>query len=311
MDINVDYVERLRSQLPIPELEFVLPRSPTSTLLNIEKSDTNLSLLQLNELAHCKLAQIVAEHNTTLGKVATHANRFIYNIEFLKHVDTCIIGTENEQLKALLNRAKSEKIAAIPKYWQNLLAGSSEITTIWTISRFPLAIDVNQGEQDTLNALNQLANVSHSIKQNQFSEINSETVTDSLEKLNNNPYLSSLFTAIKQQIGYTKLITEQLYKHDLDKICETGKSNQAGKILTNIFSKYYAKQLQPYHNQLLTKYQRVRAHLVTIYSHKINNAAINSNLINEIETYADLKAVSLTHVIWWQKLYKKCVITPG
>lgn len=72
---------------------------------NVAKSisPNSIGLLDLAELNHCRLGGLIANHNSSLGKVSQPSNLLIYQLEFIKAAPDCIKTLGDSELKAVLS----------------------------------------------------------------------------------------------------------------------------------------------------------------------------------------------------------------
>ena len=310
-EINLDYHARLNTQLTLPKLtpyqdskKLVVP-----TFSNIDAS--TIGILQLNKLQHCQLGQLIAERNSQLGKVSGPSSEFVYNVRFIQMVPNCIATLNDAELTKQLNEVKQQKADLLFTYWEKMLFLDKQLASLYLPVSYSL-LDVNQTQkQHTLNTLHYLASVKSALINQEFNQINTAELEAHLATLFKNSYLPSLLRALYEQIFILQQQNKALESVSFSDICKTGHNNQSATVLTNIFSKFYGSNIQGYHNDLLQEYMQVKPALLDLWQNQYHQPYKSDLKIHPLSLDNSLKQYSVTHVIWWQQLYKRCNIQPG
>jgi hypothetical protein len=125
-----DYRERLFRTLDIaathaPELAFT--RFPTQPTLRSDNARETIDILDLWSIRDCALHGVVAQRNSSLGRVAQPSTRMFYELDFLRLAPQCIdllLQQGKEDLAATLSKARAGKEARLPwVIWQGVLGG--------------------------------------------------------------------------------------------------------------------------------------------------------------------------------------------
>ena len=74
--------------------------------------------------------------------------------------------------------------------------------------------------------------------------INSDDILSALEPLNRYKFDQQLIQAAREQISLNNTATQFVNSLVVEDICPKGKNKQQAKIVSNIFNKYYLKQIQ-------------------------------------------------------------------
>ncbi len=313
-DTYSEYQARLANALDTPPAE-------SSKLGNIKlntrsfdtQSTVNVSILQLAQLNSCALSTLIAQHNSQLGKVATPATQLIYHIEFIKAAPACLqtldkTSNSYQQITA----AKHEKQALLASYFAQFLYTDTELKKTWQLTHYELDNNFN-GLVETELALQRLANIHKQISTQQYQQINTQAIYQSLEQLNRFNFNQALITAVRQQTHLNNQTTAYLAQIELNQLCDPIKNKRQAQVVSNVFKKYYLAQLQPYQAQLTGALERLMPHyqalwLQSSYLDKALKPMLQpehpGNLLN------GLKQSAKEHVIWWQRFYKTCEISP-
>ncbi|MBQ4799058.1 DUF3080 family protein [Pseudoalteromonas sp. MMG006] len=313
-DTNKTYVERLSSTLDVAAIEpnllkqlSLLPPAP------LEKNNITLSIVELAGISHCKLNVLISEHNNQLGKTASAAGKFKYQINFIQSAQICLNSLDkNSPIFSKIQKAKTYKQTHLMHYFNTMLFKERELNQTWQLTSTELNKEP-AGYSDTLHALKQLVIIKEQISTQQFNSINANAIFSALEQLNKYQFNQALIQSARMQVVLNNSATDFVKTLDLNDLCPEGKHNKKAKIISNVFQKFYLKDIQPYQAQLtgyLEELQPLYKELwfgQSITSESINNLIkpkSNTNLLNL------LKSSAKNHVIWWQRFYKTCEISP-
>ena len=126
-----DYQARLFRTLDIPAGDSATgnyPRFPAQRYLRTDPAREVIDILDLWSLRECALHSVLAERNSSLGRVARPSSRMVYELDFLRLAPACIellLLSGKEELAATLRDASTRKAARLPAaIWQGVLGGA-------------------------------------------------------------------------------------------------------------------------------------------------------------------------------------------
>ncbi|MEI8669372.1 MULTISPECIES: DUF3080 family protein [unclassified Pseudoalteromonas] len=312
--INNTYITRLSDTLNTsPITPVVLEQLKLTRPSVLSESKITLSIVELAGLTRCRLNILISEHNNQLGKTATAASQLKYQINFIQSADNCLNTLDdNTAIYSKISDAKNQKQAHLMHYFNTMLFKEPELNRTWLLTSNELSMQP-AGYSDTVEALTQLVTIKKQIKSQQFSQVNTDSLFNALEQLNKYRFNQALVQSARQQIALNNSATQFVKTISFGDLCPTGKNKKEAKIISNVFQKYYLKQIQPYQAQL-TGYLEVLQPLYNRlwFEENITVKQINylidenspNNLLNQ------LKGSAVEHVVWWQKFYKTCEISP-
>lgn len=312
--VNDTYLQRLANTLnlesdePPPLVPLKLNSPPV-----LNKAKITLGIVELAGISRCNLNVVISEHNNQLGKTATAAGRLKYQIDFIQEAEQCLSTLEiDSPVYKKINEAKEQKQAHLMHYFNLMLFKEPELNRTWSLTSSELSSKA-AGFSDTQDALNKLITIKNQIKSNDFNKINTDNIYSALEQLNKFRFNQILIQSVRQQIVLNHLATQLVTTLNLDEMCISGRNKKTAKIISNVFQKFYIDQIQPYQASL-TGYLEVLQPMYyqlwfeqSVTTERINKLlAPNSqhNLLNQLKTSA------VDHVVWWQKFYKTCEISP-
>ncbi|MBH0077777.1 DUF3080 family protein [Pseudoalteromonas sp. SWYJ118] len=312
--VNATYVERLSSTVNVNTTQPApLKQLPLLQPTPIAQSDLTLSIVELAGISQCKLNVLISEHNNQLGKTASAAGQLKYQINFIKSAQVCLNTLDkNSPSYTKILAAKNYKETHLMHFFNAMLFKEPELNKTWLLTSNELSSEP-AGFSDTLQALKQLVLIKQQINAKQFSKINSDSIFSALEQLNKYQFNQALIQSARKQVVLNNNATQFVKTLNFNTLCPEGKNNINAKIISNIFQKFYLKEIQPYQAQL-TGYLEV---LQPLYNELWFNESISSPQINNLVKTGStsnllnlLKSSAKNHVIWWQGFYKTCEISP-
>lgn len=124
--LDVDRPEVSRGELP------VMPRQRD---LRMTATEASIDLLDFLALGDCELQSVVAEKNSSLGRVATPLSNLIYELRFLSLAEICAeqISTNEPELAEQLAEVVGVKTEELPAVIFSALLGGEEFRAFWRL----------------------------------------------------------------------------------------------------------------------------------------------------------------------------------
>ena len=324
MALQDDYLKRLSNALdvdpaqPLDTAEIIRYRLPARRERVINIPEVRISLIELLvEVRRCpKLQQQISLRNNSLGKQLSPSSRLAYEGDLLRAIDACIDyvrGDEEQALLGTLAQLAQDKRAQLPAVFWNALNASPEVERYLRFDEHALALNADK-DSAALDALAQLARIGHALP---------GTLPPSAEQLD--PLFFALHASDKggQLIHSLVSLTHSLNqgsrmlqnRQQQRPVCPTGKATERGRILQNIFVKYYAGSLQPYLAQVDQRGQSWSDSLRSLSNVSQVPAATHQYLqslsADQDSLWADFQKATVRHVRSWQDLLNSCGLAPG
>ena len=271
-----------------------------------------IGITELAGISQCKLNVLISEHNNQLGKTATAASKLKYQIDFIQSAQNCLNSLDKQsKIYNKIAAAKTQKQAQLTQFFNNMLFSEPELNSSWQLTGQELSTQP-AGFSDTVEGLKKLTTIKQLIENQNSMAINSDDILSALEPLNKYKFNQQLIQAAREQISLNHAATQFVNTLTLEDICPKGKNKQQAKIVSNIFNKYYLKQIQPYQAQLSGYLETLQPLYVQLwFNQAVSSEGVNALLDpNAKNLLAQLKSSAKEHVIWWQKFYKTCEISP-
>ena len=151
-------LERVLDQRSQRVAENSFPRLPAVRALRLEPAQENIELLDFLRLRRCELQQVVAERNSSLGRLARPSQRLVHEIDFLRLGDACLeaIRDDYPELAADLQRVLASKRADLPVAIWQATVGGEEFRDFWQARSGPLPLAFEE-DSALLQSLEQLS----------------------------------------------------------------------------------------------------------------------------------------------------------
>jgi hypothetical protein len=257
-----DYQARLQRTLQL-ELEAPsppgLPRFPRPRELLAASAQDTIGLIELWSLRDCALHGLIAQKNSSLGRVALPSTQLFHELDFLRLLPACLQqlnASGNEALALQLSQVGTAKREDLPNIiWQALLGGQ-EYREYWnTPQQLPdYTAGMGAPGRSAAQALTRLAGAWLSGNY----ELDRGAVEEHLKQLG----------AGAGGALYKSLLLQQLYLDNLDAamrvrlqvrpICYSAGDDTA-PILDNVVRKYFIGEVQPWSVQLQRGAQQLHA----------------------------------------------------
>lgn len=251
-----DYEERLFRTLGITEVDSLVPqypRFPAPRYLRIDSSREAIDILDLWSLRECALHGVLAERNSSLGRVARPSTRMFYELDFLRLAPACIdllLQSGKEELAATLGDALADKEARLPAViWQGVLGGA-EYRHYWKspqrLGDYPHATSYASDQ-----ALQALASDVRRWLAHDYRFERAE-VEAALQKIHGGDG-GALYKSVVLQAVYLERIDAAVQQRlQAGPVCRSGKDSRAS-ILDTVVRKFFVGRIQPWSVRLQTR----------------------------------------------------------
>ncbi len=301
-----------------------IPLFPPRRERLLPQTDLRQGLIEVLALRHCNLLGLIAERNSSLGKVMRPSQQLIYEMRFLVQLRDCQqrlhLNPEAESdLKLKLDRIYRIKSSELPNALWNALYVSSEMENNFSRGDPPLPLDPEDGASTSLASLTRLATLSALIATPDW---HLPAVLDELEQhyqvLNANRFGSQWLKSVwllTQTLEQTARLLDS--REQRAQLCPQQRPTPKAKILLNVFTKYYAGEVQLYMARVDRDGRRWKALHQGLFT---TLPATDAMLDYNHQVFADDNPDSLWqryisardhHTRSWQATLRACNLMPG
>lgn len=303
------YQQRMANILDAESLEFetvVLPRYPARQLLEQNIAEQNIKLFEFYQLKQCRLYSMVAERNTTLGRIQSPSTRYVYEKSLLTALNDCLEKTTDSQLQEKMHNWLELKNQSISTKWADLIQLSDEIKQGFSAHRGLIDGSIKDGLHQTKEAFNYLLGLETT------KQVNSSELEQHLKHIHDQPLPAKLWLSqllLRVQLGQ---INTWLNQHAGELTCQTRQQKETAEYLRNVFQLFFVEKIQPVASQL----NHYHYQLNPIFTRLVEHASLSEAYAKYIQTqhfdeFSEYQTAMRNHLVFWQALFKACHMRPG
>ncbi|MEL0636230.1 DUF3080 family protein [Marinomonas sp. TI.3.20] len=197
----------------------------------------DVSILDFLSLQQCDVGFLVGEKNSVLGRVMPTSQRFLYEINIIRAIESCPI--ENTQLANKLKSVAEIKRKELPMAFTNALFNSAEGQTFFSLSNgfIPLNNDLSH-YQTLLASLRDINAVGEQLSS--LPRIKGKVFEGDLKALSDSEYAGQLIYSVAQLSRFLEAVSNAINNLSPD-VC-----GPPVVFLKQQFERHYIKVIQPY-----------------------------------------------------------------
>ncbi len=316
----VDYQRRLAEALatppPSPSPPDNIPAFPEPGERLFEIPETREGLLDVHALRRCHITTLVAERNSTLGRVAPPSQRWHYELELWRRLEACRESEVAEELgeadRARLERLTTTKGEQLARVGWNTLLGSSEWVGNFSRASRPLAPRGVADLAPHLAALDYLETATR----NQFNrdwQLDTSTLEGHLKTLQESPLSARLLRTLmltNQRLAETNALLATRLRQ--------GAACERRDALRRVSEEPLSSRVQPFITTLAEQTEAWFGALDRLYdAHEVARAPIRDyhrrwfSLETPDTPWAEFQAAHATHEALWDRLRQACGLDQG
>ncbi|WP_420554167.1 DUF3080 family protein [Neptuniibacter marinus] len=286
-------------------------------------------LLDVMNLKECKLLPLIAERNSSLGKVYAPSQKMYYELIFFHALEKCRkkLNTDtqvDQKLLAQVDTIYQIKKENLPSELWNGIFTAKEIELNFSRAKDLLPLLDDGSTQNSINAIKTLTDIIKSPRLDTQWEIPQalNNLESNYKILYNNRSGPKILSSLQLLTAHL-MNASQTIEHGLQKkqLCFNNTPSRRARIIQNVFYKYYIGEVQPY--------------LAMVHKYAVEWRSANNQLIDSFNSY-NLKPSKQLEIyqrlilsnsqpdsLWaqyifardkhtqsWQKLLKQCGMMP-
>lgn len=290
-------------------------RYPPQRELNLMTPRVTLSMLDALRLDQCQLGQLIANRNSSLGKLQDGISRLYADRQLLQALAVCeaqLISTGELALAERLTSARQEKEQQLVSLVANALAADDSLRHALSADPEGLAGADRASLAPSLNALEQLI---YFLEQSLAAPTEPMTLSATelethLATLQQNEFLPKLWRSLQLQETYLRERRYLAAALPAASGCTDIAVPERALIMQRVFSSVFAAELQPQLAQLTSA-----AYELEPFLQRLKTLAPQPQLQEHLNELAQLSPALKTQisaeVTLWQELFRQCGFTPG
>lgn len=297
---------------PLPEN----PRMPRTQSVQQAIPEFSIGLLASTRLNRCRAGALVAERNSSLGRVQSVDARLLYEIRMIDALQDCLNSpvAESDDLREILESALAHKIDTLPLWIDRFLTSDDVIRSRLRVSRSPLTLDGTDPAEASIAALTYFADVFAALNADPKGyQVDPSAWTSHMRTLGQQDFLSDLWRT--QQVVQQGLITSnELLENAAQRVgCARVGTPREAEYLQNVMMNFWIEglqgqlaRLQGYQHQISRELERLTAHVL----HPEWTAYIES-LVGTDSIAERNRALTREHAELWQVFLEQCDLRIG
>lgn len=268
-------------------------------------SNFDIGLLDFLSLQQCDVGIVVGKKNSILGKVMPDSQRFLYELDIIRAIESCDI--DDETLANELQFVAQKKRLELPIAFGNAIFNGEESKAFFSLSNgfFPFN-DTTGNQQELLSALNRLVYIGKHLAD--LPNVDGNVFENDLRILMNSEYAGKLLYTLAQLTRYLSLVSVEIEALDKD-VC-----GAPIKYLKQQFDIHYVERIQPYMGRLNRSSYQILPLLnqLTKLSSPFSSDMmrfLNQFLLQDKNSeWRRYQYASQMHAKQWSKLFESCSV---
>lgn len=281
------------------------PLSAVDDTAAIAIADIRLDFLDMLALDSCglqpnkpSLGNLIAERNSSLGKVMTYSTQLQYEIKLLQALEACIADEQAPaDLRETLKQTYLQKQQQLPARLLNFLQLDTTLRQQIFGSQRPLDLSSGQAVETRL-ALQNLIELKQHIQNKDYLKASHIDINQQIAPLYQGQLLADLQHSLRSNLTQLQLLNQQLQQWD-PAWCKAETQDILQQVLLQVF--IGKLQLQLAHQDGIA--QQLLPQLNTLYA----DTPLASTVTERFhQPWQQLHIELKRHIAWWQQLRNAC-----
>ncbi len=242
-----DYFERITRVLEVnvdaDAITVEVSPYPDRRDLRFKLPDLRIGMLDFLTLRQCELHTLVAERNSSLGRIMPDSQRLVYEHRFAAAARDCLTRLDpdtDRDIIAELRDAARVKAAALPQAVWNAVLGGAEFAHHLSLAGAPLPIQ----EKLSPDIVTPLVTLDRLLA---AETLDGQGLEQALQGLQSNRGGGALLRSAALLVRYLEGAARALETRQAEQpLCRQGHATPRARTLNTVFLKFYAGRVQPY-----------------------------------------------------------------
>lgn len=279
------------------------PELPAPRVLKPVHASTTMSFLTALQLNHCRAGQIIAERNSSLGRLDDGLSRFYDDQRLIEALLRCSQDPQSEAFSDELVKAAQQLDEQTATRLARAIATDKGLRNVMTMASTPLTTISDQDFSHSMEALNTVIAWLHNPRE-------STELTAALQVLAQQDYIPKLMRSVAEATALLDQFTPQL--DDLAKHagCLSKGTPERARRLHQAFITVFIKQTQADLADLQRQYQRVSEAFNRLAA-LVPQAELTDYLMHWTAYNTRLPDTTKAFVQPWQQFFETCGFQAG
>ncbi|REG84898.1 DUF3080 family protein [Marinomonas pollencensis] len=268
----------------------------------------DVSILDFLSLQQCDVGFLAGERNSVLGRVMPNSQRFLYEINIIRAIESCSI--ENTQLADKLHEIARLKRKELPIAYTNAVFNGAEGQAFFSLSNgfIPLS-NRSVNYQSLLASLESIKQIGERLRS--LPRVEGKAYEADLKALSDSEYAGQLMYSLAQLKRFLTAVSSAIEGLP-DEVCGPPLA-----FLSQQFERHYIKKIQPYMARMNSAAYRLLPLIEQI-------AKLGSPLPKALEQHLAILSVTQDDSLWrqyqrasqrhafaWSQLFQRCGVEIG
>lgn len=304
-----DYQQRVANTLNQPTISFQpQPRvqTPTARELRLPIARLEISLLDAMRLDACAAGPLIAERNSSLGRLQSGVMRYFHDRQLADALVLCAqqLRSDNPELAQRVQQQAQAKQKLMPQLRTQAITEDSAIRNILNMADRPLA----RPDSTTLAPLFSALNTVLLVLDNQAQLPTEEELSAALERLEKDAYVAQLWRALHDNHAYIQQLEPLVSNLSRNAGCLSAGVPKRAQVLRQVFIARFSGPVQRHLNALTHQAAQLEPYVQALDTPL---PAWQTHLRHIVALDDQVKATTRNHVQYWQQFFRDCEFTPG
>lgn len=306
-----EYTQRLSNVLEaehqisfVHEVMRVTETKSESTTLATAQVSARIKLREFYNLPDCGVKPLIAERNTTMGKLQAPSQRYLYELRLVKALSHCLTimtdAEDQQKLQAILTTKQKDMDSS----WRVFVNKSQEIARALTSNTSHL--ELSENHDFALLSWQQILNFSPDVAMNSRTDITGELEAH-LKTIAEYKTPAKLVNDMRLVSTWLPKVTRFLETQTSGFTCVPRKEKQKVEYLKNVFHLFFIQEIQPLTSNMNKWYYKLEPVLESLDHPKVQPQGQHGFKQLKQDYDQNLKQ----HVMFWQTLFKRCNVSPA
>lgn len=317
-----DYQNRVQRLLAEPAVAPEIPQVPRQPGVSDVRQDIpegSIGLFESMRLNQCRAGQLIAQRNSSLGRVQSVQARVLYEIEMIPALADCLQNTDiaESNLAEALTLSLEEKINNLPLWIDRFWTSEPAIRDTFRPGRNLRAVDAQSNLQKSLAALDYFSNLFAGILADpEKIALDQNEWQLHMEALGTGKSIPELLRTQQHVAGWLNALNEQLAAGANALNCVSNSETSSGRSFTpqnaeymqNVLNAVWIERLQPALARWDNEYRQVASTTINIQSQVISsdwNEYLTA-LLGEESFGVKSRQLARVHAEEWQAFLAAC-----
>lgn len=278
---------------------------PARSELHQSLPDIRLDISDALATRQCALDQLIAERNSSLGRVFTLSKQLDYELRLLARLAQCLAQDWPPALQQQLENIYQQKQQSIKPALLNMLHGDDTLRQQWHGKQRMLSGKEQSAFHDSVSALSQLVSLRQAITAQDWSAALEVDIEQALSNLYRHDFLAQLQYSLRYSQAWFSVLNPALHRVAPQSLCPQQRNTEQLQILSTVFRQYFIAQVQAYLGQLSFYQQEIWPLIAELYQYSALYPSLEQRYSHSA---SELRLSILQHVNWYQQLNQQCPI---